>query len=536
MEGKALPALSAVGLILVLPLLIVLAMLLTSMGSLGQAAECTPTTSSGAAFGWPTEQHEVSQGYAEENPKHTGVDFAVAKGSKVMAAEDGTVIDTSGDWIKIKHSDDAVQTWYQFFESKSVRVGDTVTRGQEIGKSGAGDEAEPGLDGEHLHFELRIRSGAEGRGALLPEDPTDQLGDDSTESSGDCGCGGPLVGSNNQQKAFNFFTANGYSKEQAAGIVGNMIHESGVEPARLQNTPSGQVTHAKAAVDSPLGWGIVQWTPAGKMIRPSLTATNGDEAKVESLEWQLEFLKKQLDGDPPLPEGGAGQQLRATKSVADAAVAFGRYFERFAGSEDLSNPRYAQRKTAAQQVFDHFSGAPGAVGGTDGAAGGCGAGNGDIVQTAMALSWPDRDESRGPNKEDARPSYQEAMPKYNGATTFYPYTDCGVFVATVMVMSGVDKDYQRRGTGSQRDYVKGSPKYETFDNFTDISQLKPGDILVNDGHTFIYTGPFKDPAGKTWTAMSASLETGSGYGRVPQPSQTVLQDGNGKYTVARIKK
>jgi hypothetical protein len=536
MEGKALPALSAVGLVLVLPLLIVLAMLLTSMGSIGQAAACAPSSSSGKAFGWPTEEHDPSQGWDDGDPKHTGLDYAVAKGSKVMAAEDGEVIDTSGDWIKIKHQDDAVQTWYQFFESKSVRVGDKVTRGQEIGKSGSGDESEPGESGEHLHFELRIRGGENGGGDLEPQDPTDQVGADSTESSGDCGCGGSLVGTNNQQKAFNYFAANGYSKEQAAGIVGNMIHESGVEPARLQNTPSGQVTHAKAAVDSSLGWGIVQWTPAGKMIRPSLTATNGDEAKVESLEWQLEFLKKQLDGDPPLPEGGAGQQLKATTSVADAAVAFGRYFERFAGSEDLSNPRYTQRKTAAQQVFDHFSNAPGAGGGTDGAAGGCGAGNGDIVQTAMSLSWPDRDESRGPNKEDARPSYQDAMPKYNGATTYYPYTDCGVFVATVMVMSGVDKDYFRRGTGDQRTYVKGSPKFETFDNLTDVSQLQPGDILVNDGHTLIYTGPFKDPQGNSWTSVSASLETGTGEGRVPQPSGTLLQDRNGPYTVARIKK
>ncbi|GAA1541477.1 phage tail tip lysozyme [Kribbella lupini] len=536
MEGKALPALSAVGLVLVLPLLIVLAMLLTSMGSIGQASACAPSTSSGKAFGWPTEEHEPSQGWDDGAEKHTGLDFDVAKGSKVMAAEDGEVIDTSGPWIKIKHQDDAVQTWYQFFDSKSVRVGDKVTRGQEIGKSGAGDESEPGESGEHLHFELRIRGGENGGGDLEPQDPTDELGEDSSESSGSCGCGGPLVGSNNQQKAFNFFTANGFSKEQAAGIVGNMIHESSVEPGRLQNTPSGQVTHAKDAVDSSLGWGIVQWTPAGKMIRPSLAATNGDEAKVESLEWQLEFLKKQLDGEPPLAEGEAGRQLKATRSVADAAVAFGRYFERFAGSDDLSNPRYAQRKTAAQQVYDHFSGSPGAAGGTDGETGGCGAGNGDIVQTAVSLAWPDRDESRGPNKEDARPSYQDAMPKYNGATTYYPYTDCGVFVATVMVMSGVDKDYFRRGTGSQRDYVKGSSKFETFDNFTEISQLQPGDILVNDGHTFIYTGPFKDPDGKTWTAMSASLETGSGAGRVPQPSQTVLQDSNGKYTVARIKK
>lgn len=529
-EGKALPIIGGVAFFLMLPLIIVIAMLFTAMGSLGNAAECNSGATEGAAFGWPTDKHEAAQGWDDDGPeKHTGVDYDVAKGSKVMAAEEGTVVSTDGDWIKIRHQDAAVETWYEFFESKSVSVGDKVTRGQVIGKSGSGSEGAPGKNGEHLHFELRVRTGENGTGALQPQDPTDSVGADATTGTSTCSCGGgPLVGGNNQEKAFNFFASNGYSKEQAAGIVGNMIHESSVEPARLQNTPPGQITHASAAAGSSLGWGIVQWTPAGKMINPSMQATSSDEAKVESLEWQLEFLRKQLEGEGPLAEGPAGQQVKAAKSVEDAAVAFGRYFERFAGSNDLSNPRYTERKNTAREVFETFGG-----GDTPGG-GGCGAGNGDIVQTAMGLAWKDR--GHGQEKADATPEYQAAMPKYNGATTVYPFSDCGVFVATVMVMSGVDKDYARRGTTVQRAYMKGSPKYETFDNLNSIDQLKPGDIFVNGGHTFIYTGSYKGSDGKTWNAVSASLGSPRNNGRVPQPAMVMFSDSNGHYTVARIKK
>ncbi|ADB35864.1 Peptidase M23 [Kribbella flavida DSM 17836] len=504
MEGKALPALSAAGLILVLPLLIVLAMLLTSMGSIGQASACTPSQTAGKAFGWPTEKQEASQGWDDGENKHTGLDFDVPKGSKVMAAEDGTVVSVEGDWIKIKHQDDAVQTWYQFFESKSVRVGDEVTRGQEIGKSGEGDEDEPGESGEHLHFELRIRGGENGGGELVPRDPTNELGADSAESSSGCGCGtgGPLVGGNNQEKAFNFFASNGYSKEQAAGIVGNMIHESGVEPARLQSTPPGQITHASAARGSSLGWGIVQWTPAGKMINPSMEATGNDEAKVESLEWQLEFLAKQLLGEGPLPEGPAGDKLRAAGGVDEAAVAFGRYFERFAGSQDVNNPEYAERKATAREVFATFGDGAAAGGG-----GGCGAGNGDIVATAKMLAWDTP--GHGKYKSDAKPEYQEAMPKWNGSTGTDEFSDCGVFVATVMRMSGADPDYPVRGTMIQEPYLRSSGKYDVFDNITE-DELQPGDILIGPGHTYLYVGEFNG-----YNSASASL-----HGHVPEATNT----------------
>ncbi|QNE19675.1 M23 family metallopeptidase [Kribbella qitaiheensis] len=532
MEGKALPALGVIGLVLVLPLLIVLAMLGGAMGALGSdSCGDAGSETQGAAFGWPTSSHDQAADWSDQ---HKGVDYNVAKDSPVLAAEDGEVTAVDGDWITIQH-DKRIETRYKFFSSKAVKKGQKVKRGDEIGKSGSGTEDEPGVSGEHLHFELW--ASPDGKGALQSVDPQEQVGDNAAPAStGGCSCGGPLSGSNNQQKAFNYFVSNGYSKEQAAGIVGNMIDESSVEPMRMQNTLPGTKTPA-ADVDKPGtandyggGWGIVQWTPPSKMITPSRSSGAKDE-QIETLEFQLEFLKVQLTGKGPAAEGQAGTMLRATKSVEDAAVAFARYYERFGGNEDPNHPRYAKSKASAKEVLANFGNAAGG----GGASGGCaGAGNGSIVETAFGLAW--RDRGHGQEEADATEAYQKAMPQFNGSTGTWPFSDCGVYVATVMVMSGVDKTYVKRGTGGQRDYVQGSSKYQVFENLNNVSQLQPGDIFVNDGHTYIYVGTFKGTDGMTWNALSASLGSSAGNGRVPQPSIVQFVDGHGQYTVARIKK
>ncbi|MEU0090212.1 phage tail tip lysozyme [Kribbella sp. NPDC006257] len=354
-------------------------------------------------------------------------------------------------------------------------------------------------------------------------------------SSQTCSCGGLLSGSNNQQKAFNYFISNGYSKEQSAGIVGNLIDESSVEPMRKQNTLPGTKTLA-AEVDGPGtasdysgGWGIVQWTPASKMITASRNAGAKDE-QIETIEYQLDFLKVQLTGMGHVPEGEAGSMVRAARSVENAAVAFGRYYERFDGSENPHHPRYAKSKASAKEVLANFGDAA-----VTASVGGCaGGGNGSIVETAFALAW--RDRGHGQEKEDATPAYQKAMPEFNGSTGTWPFSDCGVYVATVMVMSGVDKEYVRRITSNQRAYVRGSTKYQTFENLSNVSQLQPGDIFVHNHHTYFYVGSFKGADGKTWNALSASLGSNAGNGRVPQPSIVQFADDNGQYTVARIKK
>ena len=146
------------------------------------------------------------------------------------------------------------------------------------------------------------------------------------------------------------------------------------------------------------------------MIKPSRQA-GIDDATIVSLQYQLDFLRKQLNGETAIPEKNAGDQMKAAKTVEDAAVAFGRYYERFAGSDDLSNSRYTERKTAAKEVLSTFGdGAP--------ASGGCGAGSGNIAAVAKTLAWPTPGHATQPGRSPTRRrSTRQLLPKYNKSRT-----------------------------------------------------------------------------------------------------------------------
>lgn len=529
MASKVLPILGGVMLFFFFPLIVVIALILGGMSSMDAiAATCdSPGSSSSASFAWPTDKHDIEQGWADPDPdtgaSHSGLDFDVKAGSPVYAAADGEVVSIADNEIRIRH-DKGVETRYKYFETFKVQVHDKVTRGQQIGTSGSGNEASPGESGDHLHFEMWIDKEENGDFENTKPEDVDNLFGDAADSGGGCGCGGDLSGNNNVQKVFNFFVSNGYSKEQAAGVIGNMQTESYVEPTMKQGDSPGQVTHTAAVANSSGGWGLVQWTPASNFIEKA-RSSGADDATIESLEFQLGFLKTQLEGKGPMPKGDAGSALKAAKTVAEATYAFGHKFEIFAGHETEGTDNWRKRIADAQSAFDQYAGSATGQGG----GGGCGAGNGDIVKTALSLAWDTS--GHGHDPKPINPTYADAVAKYNKSKGEDELTDCGVFVATVMVMSGVDPDYQRRGTGSQRDYVRSSPKYQVFEDLTNEGQLKPGDIFVHNGHTFIYTGPYKGSNGQTYNAASASL-----YGHVPEASHVYFSDSRGHYTVARIKK
>src|SRR6266851_238524 len=87
---------------------------------------------------------------------HTGIDVAVDYGLPVKAAEAGQVVSAGlmegyGNVVIIDHGG-ALATLYAHMSSLSVRQGQAVTRGQQIGAIGC-----TGLcTGPHLHFETRI--------------------------------------------------------------------------------------------------------------------------------------------------------------------------------------------------------------------------------------------------------------------------------------------------------------------------------------------------------------------------------------------
>ncbi len=104
---------------------------------------------------------------------------------------------------------------------------------------------------------------------------------------------------------------------------------------------------------------------------------------------------------------------------------------------------------------------------------------GSIVETAKGLINKD-------NPSTPSQAYKDARAKYNPEAGG-DMTDCGKYVATVMRASGADPDYPSAGTSIQRNYVMNSPKY-TIINTKSPSDLQPGDILVNNGHTMLYIG------------------------------------------------
>lgn len=140
----------------------------------------------------------------------------------------------------------------------------------------------------------------------------------------DCSCaadsGVQLSGKDNGEKIFNFFVSKGLTPFQAAGIAGNMFHESGWEPQTAEGL-GGQKTSADefmAGRGGP-GWGIVQFTPGSKFINPTKAAKKDPN----DLSVQLEFVWTQLQGKGPVPEEPIIlKQIKATKNVEEAVKAF----------------------------------------------------------------------------------------------------------------------------------------------------------------------------------------------------------------------
>lgn len=113
---------------------------------------------------------------------------------------------------------------------------------------------------------------------------------------------------------------------------------------------------------------------------------------------------------------------------------------------------------------------------------------GSLVSTALNLAWDTP--KHGKQMTDAKPSYQSAMPKFNGSTGLDEWSDCGVFTSTAIISSGADTNFPKRVTFVQQDYMKNHPeKYQARGLIKVSSELQPGDILVNSSHTFLFVGP-----------------------------------------------
>ena len=131
-------------------------------------------------------------------------------------------------------------------------------------------------------------------------------------SSGNAAAG--LGATPNASKAMEFFIKQGWTKEQAAGIVGNLQQESGKD---LLTTALNKKENAQ---------GIAQWRN-DRLDR--FRQMYGKEVKSATLEEQLTYVDWELKNS----EKQAGDSLRQARTAEDAAAIVDRKYERSAGTE-----------------------------------------------------------------------------------------------------------------------------------------------------------------------------------------------------------
>jgi hypothetical protein len=143
-----------------------------------------------------------------------------------------------------------------------------------------------------------------------------------------------LQGANAARAANQFFVNKGYTPEQSAGIVGNLVHESGMNPA--------------APGDAGTSGGLAQFHNERLANLRSFAAAQGKPAT--DFQTQLEFIDKELHST----EAGTLAKLQEAKTPEQAAAAFIDYERPKGWTPD--NPAgglgYQSRINLARAVFN----------------------------------------------------------------------------------------------------------------------------------------------------------------------------------------
>ena len=140
-----------------------------------------------------------------------------------------------------------------------------------------------------------------------------------------------LVGTERVEQAFNFFTSRGFTAKQSAGIVGNLIVESG-SPDLPEHGPRGDGGQAA---------GIAQWHPGRRKIfervygKPWWQSTFTDQ--LNFIVWEL----NNRDSESGSLNKKAGELLKKTNSVNMAATIFDEKYERSSGEARQKRINYA---------------------------------------------------------------------------------------------------------------------------------------------------------------------------------------------------
>lgn len=332
-----------------------------------------------------------------------------------------------------------------------------------------------------------------------------------------------LAGNDNTERILNFFMRKGLTLVQASGIVGNMMQESGLNPAIIQG---GRIADDTYVLQSGVGFGLVQWTSGGRQVN-FMKFTKELGVGVTDLSGQLEFTWKEMSESYP----HTLRALRAATNPVDAAVAVhGPPGPGYEASADSPEKVRSVRGGNAQKVHDKYADAPALAGATaDASMTPAGEGSESDIQTASAstdssnscvgqsssgasgnfadlvkqYAWQDfvapgtskSIEGKNVTATTQRPEYTAAIAtarrelRYIGGANG---NDCGGFVTTLIYDSGYDKKYNSNAKGgntlSQEKWLQQNWQRLSAEEEKDASKRQPGDVAINEDHTYIYVG------------------------------------------------
>jgi len=172
---------------------------------------------------------------------------------------------------------------------------------------------------------------------------TTKKGDESLET-GPAGFSGDKL-----TMARNLMRDLGLTAPQAAGIVGNMAAESGVENARVQGSRPGEKGVLK--IDGKTGYGIVQWTSMGRQqaLADYAVSKGADLSKPLSMDIEYQFFLKEFKGK----YGHVLSQIKQAQDVKTSSTIFMQQYEVSAGYK--TEAKIMERYNMSKPIYDKLA-------------------------------------------------------------------------------------------------------------------------------------------------------------------------------------
>lgn len=153
----------------------------------------------------------------------------------------------------------------------------------------------------------------------------------------------PATLSEREQTAYDYFVSQGYSPEEAAGIVGNLNRESRLDPTAVNPNDAGPGRDSE---------GVAQWNRDRLSNLQGFAAERG--TNYQDFNTQLAFIDHELRGTGANgggSESAAYNRLNGAATASDAAVAFSTY-ERYRGYElGIQGHETQQRAAEANRIL-----------------------------------------------------------------------------------------------------------------------------------------------------------------------------------------